>query len=66
MSSESTGNGLGFGSALFLILMTLKLTHCIDWSWWYVTAPLWIPAAMVAICGMLWVILEVKKRILYK
>lgn len=28
---------------LFLVFMTLKLTHHIDWSWWWVTAPLWIP-----------------------
>jgi len=25
---------------LFLVFMTLKLTHHIDWSWWWVTAPL--------------------------
>jgi len=26
---------------VFLIFMVLKLCHVIDWSWWWVTAPLW-------------------------
>jgi hypothetical protein len=26
---------------LFLIFLTLKLVGTIDWSWWWVTAPLW-------------------------
>ena len=28
---------------VFLIFLTLKLCGVIDWSWWWVTAPLWIP-----------------------
>jgi len=27
--------------ALFLLFLGLKLTGYIDWSWWYVTMPLW-------------------------
>lgn len=26
---------------LFLIFLVLKLSNIIDWSWWWVTAPLW-------------------------
>ena len=33
---------------LFLIFLVLKLTNLIDWSWWWVTAPLWIPALIAA------------------
>lgn len=33
---------------LFLTFMVLKLTDVIDWSWWWVTAPLWIPFAIIA------------------
>ena len=40
-SSSSTG-GIGFAGALVLVLLVLKLTHVIDWSWWWVTAPLWM------------------------
>jgi len=31
---------------VFLIFLTLKLCGVIDWSWWWVTAPLWIPFAL--------------------
>ena len=31
---------------VFLIFMTLKLCGVIEWSWWWVTAPLWIPFAL--------------------
>lgn len=43
MSTESkaSSGGVGFGGLLFLLFLTLKLTHVIDWSWWWVTAPLW-------------------------
>lgn len=43
MSTESKARsvGVGFGGLLFLLFLTLKLTNVIDWSWWWVTAPLW-------------------------
>lgn len=52
MANESTSNGIGFGTVLFLIFMTLKLTGNIDWSWWWVTSPLWIPLTLgvIALC----------------
>lgn len=47
-ASTHAGNGLGFGTVLFLIFLTLKLTDHIDWSWWWVSAPLWGPIAIIA------------------
>lgn len=32
---------------LFLVLLFLKVTHVIDWSWWWITAPLWLPYAII-------------------
>jgi hypothetical protein len=37
---------MGLGTILFLIFLVLKLTNYIDWSWWWVTAPLWITAIL--------------------
>jgi small Trp-rich protein len=37
---------------LFLIFLTLKLAEVgpvADWSWWWVTSPLWIPLALVGV-----------------
>ena len=31
---------------LFVVFLVLKLTEVIDWSWWWVTSPLWIPVAL--------------------
>lgn len=31
---------------LFLVFLVLKLTKVIAWSWWWVTAPLWIPLVL--------------------
>ena len=31
----------------FFIFLVLKLTHYIDWSWWCVTAPIWIPLGLI-------------------
>lgn len=28
---------------LFICFLVLKMTDTIDWSWWWVTAPLWVP-----------------------
>lgn len=35
--------GPGFLSSLTLIFIVLKLTDVIDWSWWWVLSPLWLP-----------------------
>lgn len=42
--------GISFLPALTLIFITLKLCNVIDWSWWWVLAPIWIPiVALIAI-----------------
>lgn len=40
-----TVGGTGFFNLLFLVFLVLKLTKVIDWSWWWITAPLWGPIA---------------------
>jgi hypothetical protein len=54
-------NGLGFGTILFLIFLTLKLTNVIQWSWVWVTAPLWIPIAIVGLAVVLLALISKKK-----
>jgi len=33
--------GIGLCDLLFVLFLGLKLGKVIDWSWWWVTAPLW-------------------------
>ena len=40
-NNNGASGGLGLGTVLFLIFLVLKLVGVIDWSWWWVTAPLW-------------------------
>jgi len=55
MANKNTSSGLGLGSVLFIVFLILKLTGNINWSWWWVTSPLWIPitlgVVMVGIMG---------------
>ena len=39
--------GISLGTVLFIVFLILKLTGTITWSWWWITAPLWIP---IGIC----------------
>lgn len=54
--------GVSIGGILFLIFMTLKLTGNIDWSWWWVTAPLWGPLALVGVLFIVLVLLLAVKN----
>ena len=40
-TTTTASGGIGFFGLLFIAFLVLKLTHVIDWSWWWVTAPLW-------------------------
>ncbi len=44
-TNKSVGSGISFTTILFLVFLILKLCNVISWSWWWVTAPLWIPLA---------------------
>lgn len=42
---------IGFGGILFVVFLVLKLTHVIDWSWLWVTSPLWIGFVLAVVFG---------------
>lgn len=50
MSSNTTKVVSSFPvvGVLGVAFIVLKLTHVIDWSWWWVLAPFWIGPAVVA------------------
>lgn len=50
-------SGYGIGFILFLVFLILKLCNVITWSWWWVTAPIWIPAALILIFLLVTIIL---------
>lgn len=40
-----------------ILLPLLKITGLISWSWWWVTAPIWVPLLIVIIVVGLFLIL---------
>jgi len=44
---NKASNSLNVPLVLFIVFLVLKLTKNIDWSWWWVTSPLWIPISVV-------------------
>ncbi len=45
--SSTTSGGVGLGGLLLVLFVALKLCGVIGWSWWWVTAPIWMPIAIV-------------------
>lgn len=46
-------NDYSLPATVFIVFLILKLTHLIDWSWWWITSPLWIPITLAAIFGLI-------------
>lgn len=38
---------------LTVLFVGLKLTNYIDWSWWWILAPVWTPIAIVVLLMIL-------------
>ena len=61
-NEKTTSGGIGFGSALLLTFIILKLVGVIDWSWWWVLSPIWIPVALLlAVSILLFVVYRIVK-----
>ena len=55
MSKTNINIGGGFTSLLTILFIALKLLDKIDWSWYWVLSPLWIP--ILVVIGILLIIL---------
>jgi len=40
--------GINFFGLLTIVFITLKLIGYINWSWWWVLSPLWLPVSVAA------------------
>ena len=62
--TSSSSGGLGICGATFLVFLVLKLTEVIDWSWWWISAPLWAPISLfLVILVMVGIVTIVAKAI---
>lgn len=58
-SNSTSSGGIGFTGVLTIVFVVLKLTHTIDWSWWWILAPIWIPLGIFLIGLIIFIIIQV-------
>lgn len=49
---QQRGGGIGLCGMVFIVFLILKLSEIgtvATWSWWWVTAPLWMPLTIVLV-----------------
>lgn len=46
MNKREKSGGIGFFGLLGIAFIVLKLIKVIDWSWWWVLAPIWAPLSI--------------------
>lgn len=60
--SSSSEVSVGLTSLLTLLFIGLKLTGYINWSWWWVLAPIWITVAIaliaMAVCLIIYLAID--------
>lgn len=55
--SDTREGGIGLCSAVFIVFLVLRLTDHIDWAWYWVASPLWLPvAATLLVIGVIAVV----------
>ena len=53
MKNQNDNTSMHFTTTLLTIFVVLKLTDNIDWSWWWVLSPLWIPIGLALLVVIL-------------
>jgi hypothetical protein len=67
--AAASGGGVGLCGLVFVVFLALKLAEVgqvANWSWWWVTAPLWIPLALVLALFLLFIIVAIPVAIFSK
>ena len=53
----TVSSSLSVDSILGVAFIVLKLCNVINWSWWWVLAPFWIPMGIATICLIITIII---------
>jgi phosphoglycerol transferase MdoB-like AlkP superfamily enzyme len=66
MKQENSSGGIGLLSLVFIVFLVLKLIGIINWSWWWVTAPLWIPFSIAIVAILIYALVLFIKYLILK
>ena len=59
MEERETAGGIGFFGLLAILFIGLKLLGVINWSWWWVLSPLWLPIVVAFLIVAIVVIIKI-------
>ena len=59
MEDRRTAGGIGFLGMLTILFIGLKLGGVIDWSWWWVLSPMWLPIAIFLVLAAIYIGLDI-------
>lgn len=51
---------------VFIVLLTLKLSNVIDWSWWLITLPIWWWMPLILLIVIFAIVITLFEKILGK
>ena len=52
-NKDSKNTGRNFICFLTLVFVALKIYHIVDWSWWWVFAPIWLSIAYFIVLSVI-------------
>lgn len=57
-TTVAASGGMKFCDVLLIVFIVLKLCKIINWSWWWVLSPFWIPLGLAIILLLVSVVLK--------
>lgn len=61
-NNNARSGGIGFFGLLGIVFITLKLCGVIDWEWWLVLAPIWVPVLVVFVVILIITLVDAVRR----
>ena len=61
-NGTTRSGGIGFFGLLGIVFITLKLCGVIDWEWWLVLAPIWVPVLVVFVVVFIITLVDAVRR----
>ena len=55
--NKERASGISISGLLGVAFIILKLCKVINWSWWWVLAPFWIPIVLVIVLVIIYAVL---------
>jgi len=62
VDNNTSSRGIGFFGLLTITFIVLKITKYIDWSWWWVLAPLWMSLIITIVIITTITVLAIRKQ----